>query len=410
MRIPVIALRNISRNRRRSLLSATAIAVASMAIVMLFSLLAGMKEDLAYNIQTFYTGEVRVRNVDYDRYEQLAPLHLRIESPGDVLAEIERADGVRVAAPRIGFPAVVYEQEETHGVLVLGVALAAEERYQGLSKSVAAGRLPRDGENEALIGRSLAEELGVGIGDRVTLLAQTMRRGSNALTVTVTGIAGFPVNAVDRLSVILPIDRARRLARIDDSLTEILIKLNRGTDSRRVSEELNRRLAAAGRTDLASRSWEDIPSSFTFVAMADRVYSFVALFFFILAGSVIVNTTMMVIFERTREIGTIGAMGMTGGQIVRLFFTEALYLGLIGALAGVVLGIGLTIPLSIYGIDFGAAMEGVDMEIGGSIYPRLTLRSTVSVFVYSVTIAALASLIPSIRAARIRPVEALRTN
>ena len=92
-----------------------------------------------------------------------------------------------------------------------------------------------------------------------------------------------------------------------------------------------------------------------------------------------------------------------------LFFLEALFLGLLGALAGVILGIGFTIPLQIYGIDFGAAMEGVDWEMGSTMFAKLTFRSTVIVFFYAATVAALASLIPAARAARIKPVEALRS-
>jgi putative ABC transport system permease protein len=196
---------------------------------------------------------------------------------------------------------------------------------------------------------------------------------------------------------------------MDDATTEILMKLEERADADAVADSLNTALQAAGREDLEAKSWHVIPSSYSFIQMADTVYGFVALFFFILASSVIVNTTMMVIFERSREIGTVGAMGMTARQIVGLFFLEALYLGLIGALAGVILGIVFTIPLQIFGINFGASMEGMDFEMASTLYPKLTFRSTVIVYVYAVTISSLASLIPAARAARVKPVEALRT-
>jgi putative ABC transport system permease protein len=134
----------------------------------------------------------------------------------------------------------------------------------------------------------------------------------------------------------------------------------------------------------------------------------IALVFFLLASTVIINTTMMVIFERMREIGTVAAMGMTPQEIVRLFFLEAFYIGAIAAFVGVVLGIAVTIPLSKTGIDLTQSMGGVDLEINPVIYPRLNIRSTVFVFFYSTAIASLASFIPSRRAAKIEPVEALR--
>ena len=102
-------------------------------------------------------------------------------------------------------------------------------------------------------------------------------------------------------------------------------------------------------------------------------------------------------------------MGMTGGEIQKLFFLEAFYIGLIGALAGVILGIGLTIPFSITGIDLSGAMEGIDFDISNIIYPKLSLRSTLFVYIYSVAISSLATILPTRKAAHIEPVEALRS-
>ena len=136
---------------------------------------------------------------------------------------------------------------------------------------------------------------------------------------------------------------------------------------------------------------------------------FIALFFFILGTTVIINTTMMVIFERLHEIGTIAALGMKPGEIVRLFFLEAFYISVISAFIGVLLGSALTLVLSRTGVDLSQMLQGVDLEVSAVIHPRLSLRSTVFVFFYSVAVSSLASFLPSRRAARIRPVEALRS-
>jgi putative ABC transport system permease protein len=408
VRLAAIALRNVRRNRRRSLLSMTAIAVAAMAITLLFSMLEGMKRDLAGNLQTYVSGEVRLRHRDYDRYEQLAPLHLRIERSEAAVDLVTSHPDVSSASQRIDLPAAIYRGDGMIAAMVYGVDLEREERYQDLSDRVAEGRLPRPGSNQALVGALLARQLRAKVGDRITILATTMRRGSNAITVQVAGLARFPIQALDRASLWIPLDLARRLARMDDSATEILLKLRRGASSQGVASQLRARLAAAGWVDVDAKSWLELPTTWSMMTMASTAYGLMALFFFVLGSSVIVNTTMMVIFERTREIGTVAAMGMTGGQIVGLFFLEALALGAFGSLAGVLLGIGITIPLSVTGLDFGAAMEGVDMEISSVLYPVLNPGSTVLVFFYSTAVAALASLVPASRAARIRPVQALR--
>jgi putative ABC transport system permease protein len=139
------------------------------------------------------------------------------------------------------------------------------------------------------------------------------------------------------------------------------------------------------------------------------MYNFIALFFFILGTTVIINTTMMVIYERMREIGTVSALGMKPGEIVRLFFLEAFFISLIAAFVGALVGTGIVLAISRNGLDLSRMLQGLDMEVSPVIRPRLSLRSTVFVFLYSVAVASLASFLPSRRAARIQPVEALRS-
>jgi len=408
MKLSNIALRNIMRNKRRSLLSIVAIAVAAMSIAFLFSFLEGMKNDLAGNLHTYYSGEIRVRHKDYGKNEYLNPLHLRIESFRGVIEEIEKNDAVEVISPRINFPTGIYRKEDTYKAIGMGVDFQREKTYQDLEDRIIEGRLPEMGKNETLLGIDLAKDIGVKTGDKITIISTTMRRGSNAITFRITGVVSFPVQSFNKNYLLVPLDKAQKLLRMNDSVTEIIMKLKKGSSSQKTAEQLAGAFQTAGRKELETLSWEKIGTSYSFIETASVAYNFMALFFFILASSVIINTTMMAIYERTREIGTIGAMGMTRGEIVRLFFIEALFLSFIGSLIGVLIGIGITIPLSIVGINFGAAMEGVSWEISEKLYPALSLRSTIFVFFYSVMVASLASLIPSSKAARVEPAEALR--
>lgn len=409
MKLYRIAARNIARNKRRSILSLTAIGVAVMSIVFLFSFLEGMKRDLSNNLQTYYTGEIRVQHKDYEKYEYLNPLHLRIVDFEQVIKEIEKNESVKLLSPRISFPAGIYLKEDTHKAMGLGVDFKREVAFQDLEGYLSEGRIPENGKKEVLLGIDLAKDLGVKTGDKITVMTTTMRRGTNAVTFLITGLMRFPIQALNKSWLLAPLDRVQRLLRMGDGVTEILMKLENGSSSIDTADELEMAFQAEGMVDFEIRSWEEGSASYVWLQMATMAYNFIALFFFILASSVIINTTMMVIYERTREIGTIGAMGMTRSEIVRLFFMEALYLGVIGSLAGVILGIGITIPLSHTGIDFSNAFQGVSMEVSNKIYPALNVRLTITAFLYSVAVAALTSLIPSSKAARIEPVEALRS-
>jgi len=408
MKLARIALRNIGRNSRRSILSATATAIATMAMVALIAYVNGLSADMNKNLTDLVTGHVQVRAADYERFEQLNPLHLRVQRYRDLLALLDAEPEVAAATARLSLPVGIFRGEENVGAQVMGVDVERERAFMQVDRIVAAGRLPNAGAAEAIVGRTLAKKLGAGLGDRITLLSGTMRRSSNALTVTIVGLAAFPVSSMDGLRLMLPLDRAIALARMDDSVTEVLVKAK---DEGRIAA-LGRRVGAilgeGGWEDLRARTLYEANYMLSFLKMADIAYFIFSLVFFLLASTVLVNTTMMVVFERTREIGTVGALGMKGGEIVRMFLLEALALAAIGAAAGVVLGLVIAVPLSYLGIDMGAVTQSMSFEISNVVFARPKPLGTALIFVYAVAISCAAAYLPARRAAKIQPVEALR--
>jgi putative ABC transport system permease protein len=253
--------------------------------------------------------------------------------------------------------------------------------------------------------KTLADELGVTVGDKLTILTRTAVMSTQAWTFRISGLVGFPVGGLSRV-VLLPIGVAQRFLQLDatDAVTDLL--LYAGHDDQVEAMAAAVRDAVGDR--LAVQSWTEENAMYRLIQAAARIYDVIALVFFLLATTVIVNTTMMVVYERMREIGTIAALGMTGAQIMRLFFLEALFIGAAAALVGVGLGIALVLPLSQVGIDYSEAMEGVELNMSNVIYPQLNLRSTVLVLCYSIAVTAAASFWPTRRAARLHPVTALR--
>ena len=154
-------------------------------------------------------------------------------------------------------------------------------------------------------------------------------------------------------------------------------------------------------------SWHDASAWYAWLQMADISYNFIGLFFIILGTTVIMNTTMMTVYERMKEIGTIAAMGMTGKQIVLLFFLEAFFMSFIASFIGV--SIGSSLVAAIGQIDMSQAWEGLDMDVTSVITFRLNMRSVLFTFLYSVGVASAVTFIPSRKAAKIEPVEALRS-
>lgn len=401
------AIRNISRNVRRSLLSAIAIAVAAMSIVVLFSFIRGMSNDMEYNLINYFTGSVQIQHEQYQKYERFNPIHLSVDV-ASIAAVLDENEKIQSYSARISFPASIYIDEKMNAAMGTGVDFQMEEEFSHIEKVVASGRLPEAGQNEVLMGAVLARDLGLEIGDSFTVLSTTAARGTNAMTFTITGLASFPVASLNASTFWAPLDRIQYFLRMPGEASAILLKTTESTDERALASELGKALRESTGIDYEVASYRDINMMFGFLELAEIIYYFIGVFFFLLGSTVIINTTMMVIFERMREIGTLAALGMHGKELTRLFFLEGAFISTIGSAIGVLLGVVITVILGQVGIDFTDALSGMEFEMSALLYPELNLPLTIFVFFYSVAIASLATLLPSRKAARIEPVEALR--
>ena len=430
MKLWRIALRNVARNKRRSLLSGSAIVVATLSVVLMFSVLGGMLGDLVATTLTYDSGHARVRHAEYARYETLSPVHLAVTGAGALAERLQELPQVTGVLPRVRFAGAIYREERNHGAFGLGLdfareievararlprmsgsgagAATLEEFARAWQLAVHGGSLPRAGERELLISAALAEELALAAGDKLTILTRTALLSTQAWTFTVSGVVGYPIGGMRRL-LLAPLDVVQRFLKLSagDGVTEILLYAGSEEEVPALTAALAEALPE-GDPGLAVQAWSETNPLFSMMQVATRIYDLIALFFFLLATTVIVNTTMMVVFERMKEIGTIAALGMTGTQISRLFFLEALFIGMAAALAGVALGCAIVLPLSQVGLDYSAAMEGVELNMSDVLYPRLSARSTLLVFCYSIAVTAAASWWPARKAARLHPVEALR--
>lgn len=434
MRLWVIALRNVARNKRRSLLSGSAITVATLSVVLGFSLLGGMLGDLVTTALTYDSGHARVRHAEYGRYEAMSPVHLAVTGAGALAARLQELPEVTGVLPRVRFAGAIYREDRNHGAFGLGLDFAREievararlpqmggsaagspsleEFARAWQLDVHGGSLPRAGEREVLISAAQAGELGLAVGDKLTILTRTAVLSTQAWTFTVSGVIGTPTGGL-RGMLLAPLDTVQRFLKLNaaDGVTEILMYTGSEQEVPALTAALAEALAERlpdGDPGLAVQAWTETSELFSTLQLTTWVFNIIALFFFLLATTAIVNTTMMVVFERTKEIGTIAALGMTGAQISRLFFLESLFIGIAAALAGVALGSAIVLPLSQAGIDYSAAMEGVELDMSDVLYPRLDARSTVLVFCYAVAVTAAASYWPARKASRLHPVEALR--
>jgi len=405
MNLTVMAWRNVRRNNRRTALSATAIGMAAMILILLFSLLAGLTQEMGFNLRTFYSGDIRIRHSQFDEFAHLNPLHLSISESQKLAARIAELEHVESVSARITFPASVYQAGENLNAAGMGIDMVRDTMNPGLY--IVKGMLPIAGQREVLLGTQMANDLNLDIGDKFTALSMTMRRATNGMTFKVVGIVQFPLGELNR-SFYIPIDTSQRFLKMGENAVDLIIKTRLKTDIDNLKSTIEGILTKQEQQALAVEIWNEISTSYAFLSMARMIYFVMGLVFYILASTVIINTTMMVVFERTREIGTLASLGMESKHIVLLFLIEAAIISAIGSLLGTLVGSVITLIFQQIGIDFTQAMEGVDFEISGVVYPLLTGFNMLYAFITGVLVATLASLIPSRRAAKIKPVVAMQ--
>ncbi len=405
MKLRNIAFRNIKRNKKRSILSIISTAIATFAIVFMFSLVEGMEMDMKDMSYNYDTGQIQIRNKKVD--EKVFSLDRAVDNYREVVALIENELPYFEISPRLKFPSQVIKNDKIFTCFGVGVEFDREVEFLKLKDKILEGRIPESGR-EVLMGIGLAQELELKIGDKFTPITMTRKEASSGITFKVVGLAKFSNAGFTNKTFLAPLTDLPKMLKMDGAVSEVLFKNSLNDEWDSTKQHINRILDQNGYNQIEALTWTEVGLAYSMLQMADVSYNIMALFFFGLASTVIANTMLMVVFERKKEIGTITAMGMAEKEVIRLFFLEAFILGVLGAALGVVLGIGLVIPLSYVGMDMSSLTEDVDFGMSFLIYPQVTIKSTIYVFLFSVFIASFISYFPSKSAAKVDPVVALR--
>ncbi|MFA5448636.1 MAG: FtsX-like permease family protein, partial [Sphaerochaeta sp.] len=381
------------------------IAVSVMSIILLLALLDSMEDDMRHTLTTYYTGDVRVRHDQYTYYERYTPLHLNLDTE-KTQTLIRTVETVVASTPRITFGASLHVGDRSRPVQAVGVDFTQEQQFIDFAHILSEGAVPAPGTHEVILGIGLAQTLGLTVGDRLTLLAKTALQGSNAISFTVSGLIAPPVGMVVANGLYLNLSSAQRLLMMDTKATDIVIKAQHSTDLRQLAQIIEDTLHQ-GDIEAQASAFMDINELYGFLATAKLIYWVIALIFFILGSTVIINTTMMVVYERMAEIGMMKAMGMSDRRTSSLFMLEGFFISAVGAGIGLIIGVIVTLILSKVGLDFTEALSGIEMEISSILRPQVDLLTALLVALFGMVIATLSTLIPSRRAAKIQIVEAL---
>ncbi|MCL2210122.1 MAG: FtsX-like permease family protein [Treponema sp.] len=407
-----IAYRNIWRNMRRTLFCFAAVGIAVFFIVVYSSMINGMIKCIYDTVQVYELGHVKVVSSQYDAESEYMPVQYPVangRNRKELIADIQKIPGVRAALPRITTMATLQESTVKHVVLwgfdiekeIAANDLNLTDRNDGLIQ----GRWPKHGANEVAIGRVFAQKSGFTIGDRIMFKTISAQFSEKFLRPEVTGIFNFDYIKIDEQFLVMDIERLSNLLVLDEATQSIVIYADDERQSGSIAAQV-RNLLGSGNT---VTEWND-NYWVAVMKMVTPIYTIVFLVFLIVASFLIINTVVMIIHERIKEIGMMGCLGMTRAEIVKVFFFESIFMAAFGALAGVIVGGGIVAALANQPIrlmeQFGSTFS--DMPMTNALFfefdPLVLLRA----WLMGVVIASIFTLLPSLKSAFVEPVEALR--
>lgn len=412
-----LAKKNLSRSRIRTSVSIIAIAFAILAVVFARGLINGMLESFFENHIHYKAGHIRVIDEEYKLKERLMSLNYTLdgfngEGYSEMSEKIKLVEGVEQVVPRLKFGAMVSLEDELVGMVGWGVDPLEEIKFMGIDKNITEGRMIQEGNKEVVMGAGLLEKIGREVGEKVTILYTTPFGSFKGSTFQIVGKYQTDILALNDRLFFLPLGQAQRILEMPGEVTELLLITSNHDKAASVLpglDELFSHEDESGKYTL--QLWNkgyDLIELFDF---AVKMYNSIYIFIIILSCFVLVNTLIMIINERTREIGMMSALGLKSREILYLFTMEGAIIGILGSALGTVLGGILTKVFSVVGIDYSAAFEGIestDFLMSPIFYTVFSLENLVFCFVLGVVITTIACVIPARKAAKLEPTEALR--
>jgi putative ABC transport system permease protein len=401
----LLAFRNVFRNRRRTIMTLFVVGGGVAGLLMAGGYFAFMTHGLRESTINNGLGHLQIFTADHFRRDDVRVLDTGIENWREVAARVASAQHVRGVAPRIDFYGMVSNGTKAAGFMGSAVDPDAE-RSLGFVTRVVEGRdldAKPSGEVEALVGAGLAKSMGVKVGDGLTVLAMTSDGALNGVDIQIVGIVNSGVAELDARYVRITLAAAQRLLQ-SDRVTNLVVGLDSTDNTDLAYAELTPRLHGMPQ-EMTLKKWIDLATYYKQVnTMFNGIFLFMGMivFFMVLMSSV--NTLLMAMLERTREIGTMLAMGTPRLWVVALFMVEATLLGMMGAVAGVVGGNLLGILLNASGLHLPPPPGyTVPMPFRVLHVPAQMIGASLLVIVSL----ALASILPAIRASRLQIAEAL---
>jgi ABC-type lipoprotein release transport system permease subunit len=401
----LLAWRNLWRNWRRTAIALVAIVIGLTLLIFFDGMIRGSDQAIFGNAVRIYGGNLQVHAPGYRERASRLPL-IPLENHDAMMAAVREEPTVMAVAPRINTSGIVSKRGTSLGVAITAIDPMIEAPLSLQAASISQGRFLDPADRDAiLIGKGLADRLGVGVGDSVNVLGRRKNESLRQHTMTIVGVYNLGMPDIEKALVYMPLADAQILYNLRGQATEAVIFLKSVGGEEQLMGQLQGELPA-----YEVDSWQTLRPEFRETLATKLAFTtFIGLVVIGIAAIGILNLMLMAAFERTREMGVLAALGMRGWQIMGLFLLEGALIGVVGAVIGCALGALLIAAIASVGIDLSVAsgMGEIGALMGNRLIPITTPGALVSRGLLVVLITAIASLYPAWQASRVEPAAAL---
>jgi len=410
-----ISWRNILRNPRRTIIIALIIAIGLVGMTFSWAFSNGFMKQSIDTLVNTHLSHIQIHEKGFNDNPVIKK---NITESKKIYDLIKDNNNIKAITQRVKSQGMINSTETSSGVMITGIDPETEINVSNIKEFLIEGKfIEKDNKNTVYIGKKLAEDLKVGLGDKVVLMGQTINNEVGGAAFRVTGIYKSNSEEFDNSMVFTSLNSAQKLFEIKDFISEFAIIVKNPELLNETKADIVSKISVLPspsnsklQTTYEVLTWKEImPGIASTIEMSNKI---MYVFFLIVLISIcfsIINTLFVVIFERFKELGIMKAIGTKPSQIFILVIFESFWMTVIGLIIGIVLSEIFLYYFYKVGIDLSVFSKGLGMlRLGSILHPELPFSQVIECIALTIFIVALASIYPAIVAAKIKIVEALK--